>query len=43
VVAGQVHVEKRRLVVRGHPVGDPNVLQPPATGGADQRTGGGER
>jgi len=43
VLAGQVHVEKRRLVVRGHPVGDTDVLQPPAAGGADQRTGGGER
>jgi len=43
VLAGQVHVEKRRLVVRGHPVGDTHVLQPPATSGADQRTGGGER
>lgn len=43
VFAGQVHVEKRRLVVRSHPVGDTDVLQPPAAGGADQRTGGGER
>jgi len=43
VLAGQVHVEKRCLVVCGHPVGDTHVLQPPAIGGADQRTGGGER
>lgn len=40
---GQVHVEKRRVVVRGHPVGDTDVLQPPAAGGADQRAGGRER
>lgn len=40
---GQVHVKERRLVVRRHPVGDLDVLQPSAAGGADQRAGGGER
>lgn len=42
-VLGQVHVEKRCLVVRRHPVGNTDVLQPPTTGGAHQRTGGGKR
>lgn len=42
-VLGQVYVEERRLVVRRHLVGDPDVLQPSASGGADQRTGDRER
>lgn len=42
-LTGQVYIEKRRLVVRRHSVGDPNVLQPPAVGRADQRAGGRKR